>query len=95
MARPEVTGRRTHRVAAESEPPVQHAGTEPADAALDDPFLNAGQVRQRYGGCSNMWLHRRLRDDSGFPQPDMVVSDRRFWRLSSLIRWEREQAARR
>lgn len=40
-----------------------------------------------------MWLHRRLNDDSGFPQPDLVVAGRRFWKLSSLVNWERCAAA--
>jgi predicted DNA-binding transcriptional regulator AlpA len=58
--------------------------TNPAN----DGFLTSAQVRQRYGGASEMWLHRRLRDGSGFPQP-MIVEKRRFWKLSELEAWER------
>ncbi len=68
------------------------SGRKPA-AEIDDPYLGAAQVRQRYGDASVMWLHRRLHDDSGFPQPDLVVNTRRFWRLSSLMTWERRRAA--
>ena len=54
-------------------------------------FLTATQVRARYGNCSDMWLWRRLRDGSGFPPP-VLIAARRFWRLTSLIEWERERA---
>jgi hypothetical protein len=60
------------------------------DSDSDDEherLLNAGQVRRRYGNASDMWLWRRLRDSSGFPQP-LFISGRRFWRLSALIAWE-------
>ena len=59
----------------------------------DDVFLTASRVRQRYGGCSEMWLWRRLHDDrSNFPQPT-YISGRRFWRLHDLLAWERSLAA--
>jgi hypothetical protein len=85
MARPEVTGRKL-----DSRSLPDATATE-----IDDPYLAAAQVRQRYGDASVMWLYRRLHDDSGFPQPDLIVRDRRFWKLSSLVRWERERAAAR
>jgi hypothetical protein len=28
-----------------------------------------------------------------FPQPDMVVNRRNYWRLSTLLRWERQNAS--
>jgi hypothetical protein len=58
---------------------------------LGDRFLTSAQVKKRYGGVSDMWLHRRLRDGSGFPQP-MIIETRRFWKLSELEAWERERA---
>jgi hypothetical protein len=58
---------------------------------LTDCFLTARQTRTRYGGVSDMWLHRRLHDASGFPQP-VVICGRRFWRLSDLVGWERKAA---
>jgi predicted DNA-binding transcriptional regulator AlpA len=56
-------------------------------------FLSSRQVRQRYGGRSQMWLHRRLHDNSGFPRP-VYLGRQRFWKLEDLERWEREQAAK-
>jgi hypothetical protein len=61
--------------------------------ADDDDFLNSAQVKHRYGGVSEMWLHRRLHDDSGFPAPDLIVNSRRFWRRRKLVAWERRRAA--
>jgi predicted DNA-binding transcriptional regulator AlpA len=62
-------------------------GDTPADDS-DDYFLTALQVRQRYGNASDMWLWRRLRDDSKFPRP-IEIRRRRYWKLSELIMWER------
>ena len=50
-------------------------------------YLNSREVMDRYG-TSPMWLWRRVRDGSGFPQP-LVVAARRYWRLSQIIEWER------
>jgi hypothetical protein len=59
---------------------------------VDDCFLTAKQTRTRYGEASDMWLWRRLHDDSGFPKP-MLVNKRRLFRLSDLISWERARAS--
>ena len=60
---------------------------------VDDVLIPAPQVRKRYGGRSDMWLWRLLRDaKSGFPQP-FVINRRRYWRLSDLANWERDHAA--
>jgi predicted DNA-binding transcriptional regulator AlpA len=66
-------------------------GEPPADDS-DDYFLTAVQVRQRYGNASDMWLWRRLRDDSNFPRP-IEIRKRRYWKLSELIAWERACAS--
>jgi hypothetical protein len=63
---------------------------DPADPAAD-VLLRSLAVRKRYGDCSDMWLHRRLGDDSGFPRP-IYIAGVRHWRLSDLLRWERAQA---
>jgi predicted DNA-binding transcriptional regulator AlpA len=66
-------------------------GTLYGDAPVDDSddyFLTAVQVRQRYGNASDMWLWRRLHDDSNFPRP-IKIRKRRYWKLSELIAWER------
>jgi predicted DNA-binding transcriptional regulator AlpA len=52
-----------------------------------DRFLTAAQVRRRYGDASDMWIWRRLHDDSGFPKP-MVIGRRRLWSLTALTAWE-------
>lgn len=52
-------------------------------------YLTAGQVRLRYGGRSDMWLHRNLhRPDSGFPRP-LRLNGRRYWLLADLESYER------
>jgi predicted DNA-binding transcriptional regulator AlpA len=56
-----------------------------------DCFLNSKQVRARYGDASDMWIWRRLKDKSGFPQP-IDICGRRFWKLSELTTWERRRA---
>jgi hypothetical protein len=56
-------------------------------------FLSSRQTRARYGDVSDMWLHRRLNDASGFPSP-IYICGRRFWRLSDLIDWENKIASR-
>jgi len=54
-------------------------------------YLTAAQVRQRYGGVSDMALWRWLRDEKlGFPRP-LRIQSRRFWRLTDLVAWERAQ----
>ena len=62
-----------------------------ANTQETDIFLRSGAVRRRYGNASDMWLHRRLRDDSGFPQP-IVIGYTRYWRLSDLEAWEKQRA---
>jgi predicted DNA-binding transcriptional regulator AlpA len=52
-------------------------------------FLRARQVQTRYGGVSHMWLVRRLKD-AGFPSP-IIFGGIRFWKLSDLERWEKDQ----
>lgn len=51
-------------------------------------YLTSAQVRQRYGGRSDMWLWRLLRDDPAFPQP-MRVRSVRYWKLEALVEWEK------
>ena len=55
----------------------------------DEMFLPAKQTRERYQ-VSDMWLHRRLHDGSGFPKP-LVINKRRFWKLADLRAWEMRQ----
>lgn len=52
--------------------------------------ISAKQVRELCGGCSDMWLHRRLRD-SDFPRPQLIAG-RRFWREREVLEWLDRQA---
>jgi hypothetical protein len=58
----------------------------------DDIYLNARQLLARYGGKSQMWLYRRLRDDPSFPRP-IYIAKHRYWKLSTQVEWEKQQAA--
>ena len=60
----------------------------------NEVFLRSPDVRRRYGNCSAMWLHRRVKDPaSGFPQP-ITIGRFKYWRLSDLVAFERAAAAR-
>jgi hypothetical protein len=55
----------------------------------DVVYLNAAQVRSRYGGVSDMALWRWLHDEElGFPKP-YRINRRRFWKACDLTAWER------
>jgi predicted DNA-binding transcriptional regulator AlpA len=52
-------------------------------------YLKATQVRERYGGISDMTLWRWLRDkELGFPKP-RLINRMRYWNDSELTEWER------
>ena len=52
-------------------------------------YLKATQVRERYGGISDMTLWRWLRDEQlGFPKP-CRINRMRYWNDSELTEWER------
>jgi predicted DNA-binding transcriptional regulator AlpA len=75
----------TAAVAPVAPPPPEHH-------CADDILLRSPAVRQRYR-CSDMWIHRRLTDASGFPRP-IYIAGIRHWRLSELVAWETAQAER-
>jgi hypothetical protein len=51
-------------------------------------YLKAAQVRSRFGGVSDMWLHRRMRD-AALPLPaPSYFGGLRFWRVADLEAWE-------
>lgn len=66
----------------------------PGDSTIrdeNDIFLTAAQVRRRYGGVSDMTLHRWLHDSAlDFCQP-IVIGRRRYWRLTDLQKFERRR----
>jgi predicted DNA-binding transcriptional regulator AlpA len=56
-------------------------------------FLTATQVRQRFGGISDMTLWRWMRDERvSFPQP-LVINRRRYFRAADLEAFQKRQAA--
>jgi hypothetical protein len=50
-------------------------------------YLTAPQVRQRFGGKSDMWLWRLRREEPNFPRP-VVIRNQRYFRLSELVAFE-------
>jgi hypothetical protein len=53
---------------------------------IPDVYLKAAAVRQRFGGVSDMWLHRRQRD-AVLPLPaPSYFGGLRFWRVAE--EWE-------
>jgi len=50
-------------------------------------YLTAPQVRQRFGGKSDMWLWRMIRGEPRFPRP-VVIRNQRYFRLSELVAFE-------
>lgn len=62
-----------------------------ASVDADTVYLNAAQVRTRYGGMSDMALWRWLRDETlDFPKP-LIINNRRFWLAAALSDWERKR----
>ena len=59
--------------------------------AVEDRYYTSADIRRRFQ-VGDMWIFRRLHDDSGFPQP-VVVKRRRYWKLSELLAWERKHLA--
>ncbi len=52
-------------------------------------MLTAKQLKARFGGVSDMTIHRWLSDDGlKFPRP-FYIKKLRYWRLSKLVEWER------
>jgi predicted DNA-binding transcriptional regulator AlpA len=58
--------------------------------ATSDLYLKTKQLRERYGGCSHMFIERRLKNDPSFPRP-VYMGRMRFWKLSELESWEAAQ----
>jgi len=65
-------------------------------AADDETLVDAKQVLGPIlGGRSDMWLHRKLKDpnpEKKFPNPDVVLSGRRYWRRGTIRAWIDAQA---
>ena len=56
-------------------------------------YLTAVQVRQRFGGVSDMTLDRWLKSDKlDFPRP-IKINRRRLFKESDVVAWEKRQRA--
>jgi predicted DNA-binding transcriptional regulator AlpA len=66
-----------------------------AGGGLLDPLLTTKAVRRDLGAVSDMCLWRWTRK-RGFPAPDLVLGNRKYWRRSSIEAWiaEKTRAAR-
>ena len=68
-----------------------------ADAAVrqGEVWLTAVQVRARQGGISDMSLWRWTKDPNiAFPQPDDRRNGRKYWKLSTILKWEADRASK-
>ena len=56
----------------------------------DVRYLTIGQVKLRYGGVSDMWVWRYMRQH-GFPKPVQFggPTSARHWLVADLEQWER------
>ena len=59
----------------------------------DAAFIDAAQLRARYGNRSHMWVVRLLERDQTFPRP-VKIGRLRFFSVAALTEWERKVAAR-
>jgi predicted DNA-binding transcriptional regulator AlpA len=55
-----------------------------------DQLLTSGKVRKLLGGITDMSLWRWTKH-LGFPQPDHVISRRKYWRRGTIESWLSEQ----
>ena len=61
---------------------------------MNPKSLTARQVRARFGGISDMSLHRWLHNEAmGFPKP-IVIQRRRYFRLDQIEYFEELRTAR-
>lgn len=64
----------------------------PATQPAEPVYLTARGVLRRYDRRNLVWLWRRLKDGSGFPQPAMQVAGQNYWAVNDLEAFE-EQCA--
>jgi hypothetical protein len=69
------------RLGAHSPVPVPH----------DAVWVSARQTRDRFGGRSAMWLHRKIKSDATFPRPK-YFGRLQFFRVAELDAWAEAQA---
>ena len=58
-----------------------------------ETYITAPQLRTRFGGRSDVWLWRLLKDErANFPKP-LIVRSQRYFSLSELEAWEASNRA--
>lgn len=58
--------------------------SRPGDDAV---YINSATLKRRFDGASDMWVHRRIRDD-GFPTAVYFGTPQRWWRIADVLAWE-------
>ena len=53
-------------------------------------FLTTAQLRSRWGGCSHMFIERRLASDPTFPKPVKLGGRLRLWDVDQVEAYERQ-----
>ncbi len=63
--------------------------------SADAVYLSVAQIRERFGGVSQMWVERKIAGDPSFPRPIKFGGKMfRFFLLSELVEWERSAATK-
>ena len=58
-------------------------------------LLTTAAVQARLGGVSKMCIWRWARDPkTAFPEPDLVLNSRKYWRLATIRSWEKSRIGR-
>jgi hypothetical protein len=74
--------------------PERHGDRDSGDDDDDGRYLSTARVAQRYDVTTRTierWEedeHERL----DFPEPDLRINHRKYWKLKTLERWERRRA---
>jgi predicted DNA-binding transcriptional regulator AlpA len=55
-----------------------------------EKYLTANQLRERWGGCSHMFIERRISGDPDFPRPVKLGGRKRFFSLDQVEQYERK-----
>ncbi len=74
---------------------MHHAYRDLGDAAslpssYDNRYMTAGEVREHFGGVSDMWI-RRHQAEHGFPAAIKFggPTSSQFWKQTDVLEWER------
>jgi hypothetical protein len=73
--------------------PLPASKHTPTPVPVDAVWISAKQLLARYGGRSQMWLHRKLTGDADFPKPT-YFGRLMFFKIAELQSYETEAAAR-